>query len=72
MNENQRPRKWKMAVVSWMCIYPLLNVLLFLLTPYLKDHSQLIQTLILTLFLVPIMAVLLPKVQLYFKDWLHA
>ena len=64
------PKKWKMMVLSWICIYPLLNIISFFLNPYLSHLHQLTRTLISTLLLVPLMVLLLGRLQHRFRAWL--
>ena len=59
-----------MALVTWVCIYPALNLVLFLLMPYIRDLPQLVATFFITILLVPIMGILMSKAQEVFKGWL--
>lgn len=67
---HKKPAKWKMAIITWLCIYPSLNVLLFISGPYLEGFHPLLKTLILTVILVPVMVTLLPIMQKVFSGWL--
>jgi antibiotic biosynthesis monooxygenase (ABM) superfamily enzyme len=69
--ENKRPRKWKMALLTWLCIYPLINILFALLMPHIGNLHNLLKTLVLTLILVPLMSVLLGQLQKRFQNWLY-
>lgn len=66
------PKKWKMAIIIWIAIYPTITTLFFLLGPGLLKIPYLpVRTLILTLIVVPLMVfVLLPFLQKVFKNWL--
>lgn len=66
------PKKWKMAVIIWIAIYPTITTLFFLLGSVLLKIPYLpVRTLILTLIVVPLMVfVLLPFLQKVFKNWL--
>lgn len=68
--QEKTPKKWKMMVLSWLCIYPLLNIISFLVIPYLSGLHQLVRTLISTLILVPLMVLLLSILQHKFRHWL--
>ena len=68
--QEKTPKKWKMMVLSWICIYPLLNIISFLVIPYLSGLPQLLRTLISTLILVPLMVLLLSRLQRRFRNWL--
>jgi uncharacterized protein len=65
-----KPAKWKMALLTWICIYPTLNILLYLLMPHISDLHPLLRTFILTIILVPIMGILLNFMQNKFKNWI--
>ena len=34
---TNKPKKWKMILLTWICIYPLINILFFVLMPYMID-----------------------------------
>ena len=59
-----------MAVVTWFCIYPVLNLVLFVLGPYIRDLPQLLATFFMTILLVPLMGILISTAQERFKGWL--
>lgn len=64
---QSKPVKWKMALLTWICIYPALNILLYLLMPHISDLHPLLRTFILTLILVQIMGILLNLMQIKFR-----
>jgi antibiotic biosynthesis monooxygenase (ABM) superfamily enzyme len=66
-----QPKKWKLMLLTWLFIYPLINILFFLLFPLMKEWHQLLKTLTLTLILVPLMGAFLPKWHGLFKNWLQ-
>ncbi len=68
---TNKPKKWKMILLTWICIYPLINILFFVLMPYMIEFHQLLKTLILTLILVPLLSFLLPLLQKKFSNWLY-
>ena len=68
--QAKSPKKWKMMVLSWICIYPLLNIISFLVLPYLSDVNQLVRTLVSTLILVPLMVLFLSMLQSRFRNWI--
>jgi antibiotic biosynthesis monooxygenase (ABM) superfamily enzyme len=71
MKENGQPKKRKMALLTWLCIYPLINILFALLMPHIGHLHNLLKTLILTLILVPLMGLLLGLLQKRYKNWLQ-
>jgi antibiotic biosynthesis monooxygenase (ABM) superfamily enzyme len=70
MTENKQPKKWKMALLTWLIIYPLINILFALLMPRIGHLHNLVKTLILTLILVPVMGVILGIAQKKLASWL--
>jgi antibiotic biosynthesis monooxygenase (ABM) superfamily enzyme len=48
--EQKSPRKWKMMLVTWLFVYPVINIL--------------------TVILVPLMGVIVPKLHKRFADWI--
>lgn len=71
MSENQglKPKKWKLLLISWLFVYPVINLLFALLMPIIKDFPQLGKTLILTLILVPLMGICIPLLHQKFAGW---
>jgi antibiotic biosynthesis monooxygenase (ABM) superfamily enzyme len=67
------PKKWKMAIVIWLAIYPLITVVFLLFGKYLSQIEILpLRTLIITAVVVPIMFfVLMPILQKFLAGWLN-
>lgn len=68
---NVAPKKWKMMLLVWVSIYPLLNIFFPLLTPYIGDFPLPIRLLIMTIIIVPIMSFILGSLQKRFFVWLR-
>ncbi len=66
------PKKWKMAIVIWLAIYPLITVVFILFGKYLMQIEFVpLRTLLMTLILVPIMVFfLMPFVMKLLADWM--
>jgi antibiotic biosynthesis monooxygenase (ABM) superfamily enzyme len=66
------PKKWKMAIVVWLAIYPLITIVFLLFGKYLIQINPIpLRTLIMTLILVPLMVFLvMPLIQKLLKSWL--
>jgi antibiotic biosynthesis monooxygenase (ABM) superfamily enzyme len=66
------PKKWKMAIVVWLAIYPLITIVFLLFGKYLVQINPIpLRTLIMTLILVPLMVFLvMPLIQKLLKSWL--
>jgi antibiotic biosynthesis monooxygenase (ABM) superfamily enzyme len=67
---DKKPKIWKMMLVSWIFVYPLINIMFALLMPLVKDYPQLLKTLIFTLILVPVMGISIPKLHKKFWNWI--
>mgnify|MGYP007065952355 CR=1 FL=1 len=59
-----------MLLVSWLFIYPLINVMFAVVFPLVKEQHQLVKTLVFTLILVPIMGIFLPLLHKRFWSWI--
>ena len=66
------PKKWKMAIVIWIAIYPTVTTIFFFFGKQLMAVNPLpLRTLCLTLVVVPLMVfVLIPLLQKLLGDWL--
>ena len=66
------PKKWKMAIVIWLAIYPLITTIFALLGKQLILIEPLpLRTLIITIIAVPIMVfILIPTLQKLLQNWL--
>jgi uncharacterized protein len=65
--------RYKIAVITWLAIYPALTITLALLSPVLAPLPLFLRTLVLTVVLVPIMVyALVPAVQRIFAGWLRS
>lgn len=66
------PKKWKMAILIWLAIYPLITLIFALLGDQLIQINPLpLRTLIITLIVVPTMVfILIPTLQKLLQNWL--
>jgi antibiotic biosynthesis monooxygenase (ABM) superfamily enzyme len=67
------PKKWKIAILVWLAIYPSVTLLSWLFGKQLNQITFLpLRTLVLTIVIVPLMVfVLLPLLQKVFAGWLR-
>lgn len=66
------PPKWKVAVVTWLGIFPTVYLLFLLLEPVLARLPLLPRVLLLTVLVVPVMTWLVaPRLTQLFKRWLY-
>jgi antibiotic biosynthesis monooxygenase (ABM) superfamily enzyme len=64
--------RYKVALVTWVAIYPALTITLAVLGPPLAPLPLYVRTLVVTALLVPLMVyVLVPAVQRVFAAWLR-
>jgi antibiotic biosynthesis monooxygenase (ABM) superfamily enzyme len=69
---QSQPKRYKLAVLVWIGLYPLLTALSYLTAPLLAEFPIPVRTLALSLILVPIMIfVLIPSINKYFAGWLR-
>jgi antibiotic biosynthesis monooxygenase (ABM) superfamily enzyme len=66
------PKKWKMAIVIWLAIYPLITSVFFLFGKQISQIQVLpLRTLAMTLVLVPVMVfILMPAITKLLSGWL--
>ncbi len=67
----QPPKKWKMMLITWLFVYPVINILFLTVFPFVKDAHQLVKTLVLTLILVPLLGFFVPKLHKKFDAWIR-
>ncbi len=66
------PRKWKMALLIWCFIFPLISTIFYFLSPILKELPFPLPTLCMSVILVPTMVyVILPFINKNFGQWLR-
>lgn len=66
------PPRYKMAIVSWIAIYPLVIVILNVLAPFLSSLSIPARAAIITLIAIPSMTyVIMPRMTQLFSRWLY-
>lgn len=68
-----KPKKWKIAVMIWIAIYPTITLIfLFFGKNLLQIHPLPLRTFVLTLVVVPLMTfVLIPLLQKLLGNWLN-
>lgn len=69
--ENTKPKIWKMLLISWLFVYPVINIMFALIFPLVKNFHPLLKTLVFTVILVPLMGIFIPKLHHYFRNWIH-
>lgn len=67
------PKRWKMAIVIWIAIYPLITTVFAVFGKQLVTINPLpLRTLLITMVLVPIMVfILIPALQKLLGKWLQ-
>ncbi len=70
---HQRPRRYKLFLLTWVAIYPLITGILWLFGSFLNTLPLPLRTLVLTLLLVYLMTyIVMPCLQRLFRRWLNA
>jgi antibiotic biosynthesis monooxygenase (ABM) superfamily enzyme len=71
MNSSTPQNKWKLLLLNWLFVYPLINVLITVTFPLTEGWPMPLRTLILTAIMVPVMGMVLPKLHLRFAGLLR-
>ena len=72
MEQPSHPKKWKVALLIWCFIYPLITSLSMLLLPLMADFHGALKTLVMSFVLVPLMAFFyIPFINKRFFVWLR-
>ncbi len=67
---DKKPKVWKMMLISWLFVYPVINLMFFLIFPLIKELHQLLKTFIFTAILVPVMGMAIPALHKKFWNWI--
>ena len=67
---DEKPKVWKMMLISWLFVYPVINLMFFLIFPLIKELHQLLKTFIFTAILVPVMGMAIPALHKKFWNWI--
>lgn len=71
MTTSSPPKKWKMALLTWLVIYPMILALSTMAGMYLSELPLLIRLLLVSMTLVSLMTyVIMPKITVVFAAWL--
>ena len=70
MQNSSKPKVWKMMLISWLFVYPVINIMFALVFPLIATFPQLVKTLIFTVILVPLMGVCIPMLHKKFWSWI--
>ena len=65
------PKKWKLMLITWLFVYPVINILFATVFPLVKEQHQLVKTLVITVILVPILGICLPILHQKFDAWIR-
>ena len=71
MNSSMPQNKWKLLLLNWLFVYPLINLLILVMFPLTVGWPMPLRTLVLTAIMVPVMGMVLPKLHLRFAGWLR-
>ncbi len=66
------PPRYKMAIVTWFAVFPLITLIFFLFGPLLSQLPTLLRTMVLTAVMVTLMTyVIMPRMTRIFSFWLY-
>jgi antibiotic biosynthesis monooxygenase (ABM) superfamily enzyme len=66
------PPRYKMAIITWLAVFPLATVVFMLLNPLLGGASVVLRTLVFTMVMVSLMTyVVMPRMTRLFSFWLY-
>ncbi|SDE98810.1 hypothetical protein SAMN05216464_111192 [Mucilaginibacter pineti] len=60
-----------MALLTWICIYPLINIIFITVMPVIGSWHPLLKTLLTTIILVPLMGLSIELLRKQVGDWLY-
>jgi hypothetical protein len=67
------PPKWKMALATWLGVYPTITLLLWALWPAMGDLPMALRALVLTAIMVPLLTwVVMPALTRLLRPWLFS
>ena len=67
---NQKPKRWKMLFISFLFVYPFVNVVFFVLGDFLATLPQPVKTLILATIFVPAFGLVNPILHKRYWKWI--
>lgn len=70
MNNNLTPKKWKLMLISWLFVYPVINIMFAVIFPLVANLPQFLKTLVFTIILVPLMGICIPILHKKFWKWI--
>jgi hypothetical protein len=66
------PPRYKMAMVTWLAIFPLITLVSYVTAPIFVDVPIVVRVLVMTVLVVPLMTyVVMPRMTLLFRRWLY-
>lgn len=66
-----QPPRWKLAVATWIGVYPTITALVWLLWPLMNGWPMPARTLLLSSLMVPALVfVVMPRITLWLRAWL--
>ena len=66
------PPKWKMAILSWLAIFPTLTTFLLITSPFLVQVHLVWRIFLNTLLIAPLMTwIIMPTMTRLFRPWLY-
>lgn len=67
---DTKPKKWKMMLISFLFVYPVINIIFFVFGDFLLELHQLLRTLVLAVLFVPLFGIGIPVLHKRFYKWI--
>jgi len=67
---EKKPKIWKMLLISWLFVYPVINLMFVFIFPLLVDLTQLAKTFVFTVIIVTFMGIVITKLHKKFWNWI--
>ena len=65
----QKPKPWKMLLIAFLLVYPVVNIVFAILGPFIINLHPLLRSLIISVVLIPTFGLGVPALQRRFYKW---
>ena len=67
--EIKKPKPWKMLLIAFLLVYPVVNIVFAILGPYIIHLQPMLTSLIISIVLIPAFGLGVPALQKKFYKW---
>lgn len=68
-NNNIKPKTWKLMLIAFLFVYPVINLIFFFLGDFLFQLHQLVRTFVMACIFIPLFGMGIPALQKKFYRW---